>query len=327
MSASSVIETEGLTKHFGHIRAVDGLDLSVHAGAIFVHAGAIFGFLGPNGAGKSTTIRMLTGLLRPTGGEARVLGRPIRDRLRVGRSIGALVDEPAFYPYLTARQNLRLLASLSGGARAEEIQEALKLVGLDQDADRKLHTFSHGMRQRLGIAQALVPRPRLLILDEPASGLDPEGLAEVRDLLRRLSEEGMTIFLSSHLLGEVEQLCTDVGVISHGKLIAQGAVGGLLAGGGPAVRLRVDDARKALSVLADLPNVMAAATGDGSIEVGGERDSAQLNELLVRAGVRVYELRPAHRTLESFYLETMRAGKSNDRPDAEKAENDNDGSG
>jgi len=326
VSADSVIETRSLTKHFGHIRAVEGLDLTVHAGAIF-------GFLGPNGAGKSTTIRMLTGLLRPTGGEARVLGAPLRDRLRVGHSIGALVDQPAFYGHLTARQNLRLLASLSGGARAADIQETLELVGLDKDADRKLRTFSHGMRQRLGIAQALVPRPRLLILDEPASGLDPEGLAEVRDLLRRLSEEGITIFLSSHLLGEVEQLCTEVGVISHGKLIAQGPVGGLLASRMPSTRVGVDDTRKALSVLTELPNLTIAAASDGRIEVGGEHDAAELNELLVRAGVRVHELTPARRTLESFYLETMGASNGNDTShrgdaeNAEKVENDNDGSG
>jgi ABC-2 type transport system ATP-binding protein len=306
VSAETVIETKGLRKRFGRIRAVDGLDLSVPRGAIF-------GFLGPNGAGKSTTIRMLTGLLRPSRGEASVLGVPIRHRLRVGHRIGALVDEPAFYLPLSGRQNLRLLASLSGGASSEDIAEALRLVGLEEDADRKVHTFSHGMRQRLGIAQALVPRPELLILDEPASGLDPEGLADVRALLLRLREEGLTVFLSSHLLGEVEQLCTHVAVISHGKLAAQGPVGSLLAGPGRCTRLRVDDTDRALGVLRAVPSITAQAGGDGIVEVtGAEHDPAELNERLVRAGVRVHELAPARRSLESLYIEIMRASDETD---------------
>jgi ABC-type multidrug transport system ATPase subunit len=301
-----VIETRGLSRRFGRIRAVDGLDLTVRHGAIF-------GFLGPNGAGKSTTIRMLTGLLRPTSGQARVLGVPIRHRLRVGHRVGSLVDEPAFYPHLTGRQNLRLLASLSGGVRPGEIEQALRLVRLDKDADRKLRTYSHGMRQRLGVAQALVPQPELLILDEPASGLDPEGLADVRALLRSLSEQGITIFLSSHLLGEVEQLCTEVGVISHGRLAAQGPVGSLLEAPKPITRLRVDDTDKALRVVAELASVTAEATGDGVVEVSGEEhDPSEINRRLVGAGVRVYELMPARRTLESLYIEIMRASDEAD---------------
>ncbi len=299
LSKQAVIETRGLTKRFGRVRAVDGLDLTVPHGSLF-------GFLGPNGAGKSTTIRILTGLVRPDGGEALVLGVPVSRRLSLGRRVGALVEEPAFYPWLTARQNLRLLTSLSGGCSPEEIDATLEIVGLSGAADRTVGGFSHGMRQRLGIAQALLPRPELLILDEPASGLDPEGLAEVREMLLRLHEEGMTIFLSSHLLAEVEMTCTQVAVVMGGQVIAQGDVGDLLGGLAPGTRLVVDDVQAALRVLAPIEGVQAEQSADHTLLIAGsEVDTAALNEALVRAGVRVSEITPVRRTLESVYMQTV----------------------
>jgi len=299
LSEQPVIQTRGLKKQFGRVRAVDGLDLTVPHGSLY-------GFLGPNGAGKSTTIRMLTGLVRPNSGEATVLGVPIRRRLQLGSRVGALVEEPAFYPWLTARQNLRLLTSLSGGCSRTEINTTLATVGLAAAADRTVGGYSHGMRQRLGIAQALLPRPELLILDEPASGLDPEGLAEVREMLLALHAEGMTIFLSSHLLAEVEMTCTHVAVVLGGQIIAKGEVGGMLGGLSPGTRLVVDDVPAALRALEPLEGVNAERTGEGTLLVAGEMvDSAAVNEALVRAGVRVSELTPVRRTLESVYMQTV----------------------
>jgi ABC-2 type transport system ATP-binding protein len=295
------VQTRGLSKRYGRVRAVADLNLTVRRGWIF-------GFLGPNGAGKSTTVRMLTGLLRPTAGEAEVLGVPLNERLSLRGRVGALIEEPAFYPHLTAWRNLTLLTSLSGGCSRGEIAETLETVGLAGAANRRVGEFSHGMRQRLGIAQALLPRPELLILDEPASGLDPEGLADVRVLLLRLQEEGMTIFLSSHLLPEVEQTCTHVAVVTNGQVVAEGEVGETLRGLKPKTRLVVDDGEKALKVLAGVAGVEAEQVDRQTIEVAGGAESAELNELLVREGVRVSEITPSRRSLESFYMDTVRAG-------------------
>lgn len=300
-AAPAAIVTRGLSKRYGRVRAVDGLDLTVPRGSLF-------GFLGPNGAGKSTTIRMLTGLVRPSGGEAQVLGVPIARRLTLGARVGALVEDPALYRHLSAWQNLALLASLSGGAARREIAEALEAVGLTAVAHRAVGTFSHGMRQRLGIAQALLPRPELVILDEPASGLDPEGMAEVRAMLVGLRERGMTVFLSSHLLAEVEQTCTHVAVVARGQVVAQGEVGEVLRGGALGVRLVVDDPERALTVLRGADGVSAEVVDGRTIEARADGlDAAELNETLVRAGVRVSEIVPRRRTLESYYLEAVRA--------------------
>ncbi|MFO8080063.1 MAG: ABC transporter ATP-binding protein [Armatimonadota bacterium] len=299
MTGQPVIETRGLTKRFGRVRAVEGLDLTVPRGSLF-------GFLGPNGAGKSTTIRMLTGLIRPTSGDASVLGVPVRERLRLGSRLGTLIEEPAFYPWLSARQNLRLLTSLSGGVPRAEMDATLELVGLTDAADRAVGGFSHGMRQRLGIAQALLPKPELLILDEPASGLDPEGLAQVREMLLELHGEGMTIFLSSHLLAEVEMTCTHAAVVMDGGVIAEGEVGRILAGLTPGTRLVVDDVPAAVRILDEVEGAQIEQTGDHSLNVSGEADSAKLNAMLVEAGVRVHEVSPIRRTLEGFYMDTVR---------------------
>jgi len=309
------LETCNLAKRYGRLQAVDSLDLRVPAGCIY-------GFLGPNGAGKSTTIRMLLGLIRPTGGEAFLLGRPARpDHPSVRREVGALVEGPAFVDYLSARRNLDMLWALSGGVRAPALQgrphdravdQALELVGLTARQQDRVKTFSHGMKQRLGLAGALLGHPRLLVLDEPANGLDPQGLVEVRDLLRRLRDEhGMTIFLSSHLLHEVQLICDEVGVVRRGRLIAAGPVTELLARRETELRVEVDDAERARQVAGALPSVrQVEATPEGLRVVVEPGTAAELNTALVQAGLRVSALAPAAPDLERFYLELVKSDEA-----------------
>jgi ABC-2 type transport system ATP-binding protein len=241
------IETDGLTKRFGRATVVSEL-------ALRVPTGSVFGFLGPNGSGKTTTIRMLLGLLVPDGGGVRLLGQPIPAASRdVLPNIGALIDGPAFYPWLTARQNLwRIDATGPDGRRSSRrarIDDALARVGLMAAADKRYKAYSLGMRQRLGLANALL-RPRdLLILDEPTNGMDPQGTREIRHLIRELAADGSTVLLSSHLLAEVEQVCTHVGVMSAGRLVAQGALNELQAATAPVVHIETDDAALADGVL------------------------------------------------------------------------------
>ncbi|NPA26931.1 MAG: ABC transporter ATP-binding protein [Chloroflexi bacterium] len=224
MTATPVLHLEKLTKDYGSVRAVDGLDLDVYPGECF-------GFLGPNGAGKTTTIGMILGLLWPTRGRVEVFGQEVTPmRTAALRQVGALVGAPGFYPYLSGRANLRLLARLYPQVGAARIDEVLALVGLDASAARrKVKTYSTGMKQRLGLAAALLHEPKLLILDEPTNGLDPIGMAEMRRLLRELAAQGVTIFLSSHLLHEVEQICDRVAILHRGRIVAQGPVAELLA--------------------------------------------------------------------------------------------------
>jgi len=203
-----VISCEGLTKRFGPAVAVNELDLTVSSGQVY-------GFLGPNGAGKTTTIRMLVGLIAPSAGQIRLLGRRLPAPRAVAQT-GSMIEEPAFYPWMSGRVNLEVLGATGGGCAPGEVARVLGLVGLDDVAARKVKTYSQGMRQRLGIAAAMLGRPKLLIIDEPTNGLDPAGIREIRNLLRGLAAEGTTVFLSSHLLAEVEQLCTRVGVLDRG---------------------------------------------------------------------------------------------------------------
>jgi len=300
MDVSWAIETHYLSKCYGKIQAVSGLNLRVPAGCIY-------GFLGPNGAGKSTTIRMLLGLIRPTAGEAFVLGRRVGlDCPAARREIGALVEEPAFVDYLSARHNLHMLQRLAGHSNLEEIDEALALVGLEDRQYERVRHYSHGMKQRLGLASALLGRPRLLILDEPAAGLDPQGLVEVRDILRRLRDErGITIFLSSHLLHEVEQLCDEVGVIRRGELIAAGPVPHLLSSQLMEWQIHVDDYVLGRQIVEKLPFVQHVRHTPEGLYVRTAADNiADVNAALVEAGLRVSLLKP-QQDLERFYLELM----------------------
>lgn len=252
MTAASdlAIETHGLTKRFRRQTAVDAVDLAVPRGAVF-------GFLGPNGSGKTTTIRMLLGLVRATAGEARVLGAEMPRSLdAVLPRVGALVEGPAFAPYLTGTQNLHRLDAAARHAdartRAARVGAALERVGLSHAADKKAHAYSLGMKQRLGLAGALLSPRELLVLDEPTNGLDPQGTREVRALVRSFAADGTTVFVSSHLLAEVEQLCTHVGVMSAGALVAQGTIDELRRSGAARVEVRTPDVAEAARVLADL---------------------------------------------------------------------------
>ncbi len=298
MSSEAVIETQGLTKRYGRTWALRGLDIAVESGQIY-------GLLGPNGAGKTTAIRVLTGLVRANGGQARLFGRPAGSvPVRKRHCVGVMVEEAAFYGYLSGRDNLKLLASLSGGVSRQQIDEVLELVGLAERGNDRVATYSHGMRQRLYLAQALVPRPEVLILDEPASGLDPRGQVEVRNLLRKLNRErSVTVFLSTHLLHEVEELCTHVAVLLNGQVVAGGPVEELL--GSRQVRLEVltDDPQRALRILRGYQAVNEVRSRRKGVEVYCPPHAvADVNEMLVDEGLRVFGLIPHRETLEQLYM-------------------------
>jgi ABC-type multidrug transport system ATPase subunit len=293
-----VIRTEGLTKRFGGLVAVDGLDLDVGEGDLF-------GFLGPNGSGKTTTVRMLLGLVFATSGRIEVLGRPMpRAAREVLPQVGSLVEGPAFYPHLAAAPNRALFppaAPRSTGGR-RRIDDALARVGLDQVGRRPVRAWSSGMRQRLGLAAALLRAPRLLVLDEPTNGLDPHGMREVRDLLAELVAGGSTVFLSSHLLAEVELVCTRAAIVDRGRLVAQDRVEALL---GPTGRVLVTtpDVGAAADLAAALPGVRLGERGGDrlAVHLNGTAPEA-LNRRLVDGGVRVRELVVERPTLEDVFL-------------------------
>src|SRR5829696_1173110 len=291
------LQTGDLTKRFGARTAVDRLTMSVEWGDIY-------GFLGPNGAGKSTTLRMLLGLVRPTSG---MIKFPVRssgwEYLKPRSRIGAIVETPAFYENFSGRRNLQLLASLSGGVQSKRVEEVLEIVDLHERARDPVREYSYGMRQRLGIAQALLPTPELIILDEPTNGLDPQGIQQTRQLIRRLRDElKLTVLLSSHLLTEIEQLCNRVGVIHEGHLLYEGAPNALLA---PTSRfkVRVDNTSVAFELLTKEPGVTVSRNGTAflRIEADAERVPA-LNALLVAHGIKVYELAAARESLEEAFL-------------------------
>ncbi len=269
------IRCEHLTKRFANRAAVEDLTLSVQEGEVF-------GFLGPNGAGKTTTIRMLLGLVRPDAGTFFVFGDPVPCPQRL-QEIGAMVEEPAFYPWLSGRENLQVLLDTGAEAGGEAVAEALDTTGLTEVATRKVKTYSQGMRQRLGLAAALLRKPRLLVLDEPANGLDPAGIRQVRDLLRSLGDQGVTAFLSSHLLGEVERICDRVAIIDRGRLVAVGSATEL--GGSVETRVKIavspEDHESALRLLGGLA-VEVSARGTFLVSA---RSGREVNEALARGGV------------------------------------------
>jgi ABC-2 type transport system ATP-binding protein len=297
-----VLETDQLTKKYRRRVIVDRLSLAVERGDIF-------GFLGQNGAGKSTTIRMSLGLVRPSSGRVRILGNDMSRRpQRSLKRVGAIIEAPAFYENFSGRQNLRMLAAMSGGATPQRVEEVLKLVGLRERARDPVRIYSHGMRQRLGIAQALLPNPEFVILDEPTDGLDPQGLYEVRDLIRRMRDElGLTIMLSSHLLHEVEQICNRVAIIEQGSLIYQGPVEELIAQG-QSIKLKVDRVNDAFDLLSRDPQLSVSRNGDDSLylKIAGEQIPG-INALLVERGFRVMELSPQRESLEEVFLRLTRA--------------------
>jgi ABC-2 type transport system ATP-binding protein len=292
----TVIETRALTKKFGERAAVNGVDLTVAAGVAF-------GFLGPNGAGKTTMIRTLLGLTQPTSGDVALLGMPQPSkRAEALARVGAIVEEPRFHPHLTGRENLKIVAAARDTAAAGRIPASLERVGLAQRADDRVKTYSLGMRQRLGIARCLLADPALLILDEPMNGLDPAGILEMRRLIRAFVDEGRTVFLSSHLLDEVEKTCDQVAIVDEGRVIVQGAVGEIAARGEPTVLVEVDDVAAARRLL-DGREVEEEGAGGLRIKLTGDLTSAALNRMLVEAGLAVSRLEPARATLEETFLE------------------------
>jgi ABC-type multidrug transport system ATPase subunit len=292
-----VLRTRDLSKKFGKRWAVKDLNINVYRGDIFA-------FLGPNGAGKSTTIRMILTLLRPSSGSVEIFGKDLHgNRSIVLSRVCGIVEKPDFYLYLSAYKNLEILGSMTRRIRSREIMEVLDLVGLTLRAFEKVKTFSHGMKQRLGIAQALLTKPELIILDEPTTGLDPQGMKEVRDLIKELSTESkMTIFLSTHLLSEVEQVATRMAVINRGELIAQGSVSELLDREPTNYSIQVSPDDSALEVVLKLPWVEVLSSERGKIEVRVEGGRAsELNRFLITNGIEVASFYP-HRTLEDFFL-------------------------
>jgi ABC-type multidrug transport system ATPase subunit len=309
-TAANVIRTDGLTKQFGRVTAVDAVDLDVREGDVY-------GFLGANGSGKTTTVRMLLGLVLATAGTIELLGEPMPAAARdVLPQVGALVEGPAAYPHLSGRANLALLdsAGVDGFRRTRDrrIEDALERVGLAQVDRRPVRAYSLGMRQRLGLAGALLRRPRLLVLDEPTNGLDPQGINEIRSLLLELNGDGTTVFLSSHLLGEIEQMCTRVGVLDRGRLVLQDEMDALR---GPTGRTEVrtpdlDLARRLLDTMTEV--VMESTEADGANGTGRlllrGLEPAELNARLVAAGVRVSGLKPERRRLEDVVLAATTSG-------------------
>jgi ABC-type multidrug transport system ATPase subunit len=300
--ADWVIDTDGLTKRYGQrILAVDDLTLRVRRGEVY-------GFVGPNGAGKTTTLRMLLALVRPSAGTARVLGHRPGSREALAR-VGAMIEASAFYPFLSGRDNLRAMAR-HAGVPVTRIDGALGRVGLSPRADDDFSTYSTGMKQRLGLAAALLKDPEVLILDEPSNGLDPEGIAEMRTLVRSLAREHRTVLLSSHLMTEVEQISDRIGVIRRGKLVAEGTLEELV--GTPELRVRATPADRARQLIAAIPGVDGIRVEDGALMLAADpRQAGEINRQLLEQGVEVSELTPVHATLEEAFLGLVREEGAN----------------
>lgn len=292
-----MIEFGDVWKSYGNITAVRGLSLNVPRGSIY-------GFLGPNGAGKSTTIRMILGLQRPDRGTVHVFGKRLdAERAATLRRIGSLVESPSLYPHLTGRENLEVHRRLMNGSKAG-IDDALHIVGLGGAANRIVRGYSSGMKQRLGIAQALLGNPELLVLDEPTNGLDPAGIHEIRTLIRKLAGgEGRTIFVSSHLLKEVEQVATHVGIVCEGQLRFEGTIESLRARTAPTVMLTVDDAGRACEIL-KRAGVEVSREAPGNLKISdSDYSAAEINSMLVYGGVAVSHLAIGYPTLEEAFME------------------------
>ena len=304
LSSSPAIETTGLTKRFGERAALDGIDLQVPRGVAF-------GFLGPNGAGKTTIIRTLLGLTHASAGSMSLLGYPVpSERAQALRRVGAIVEEPRFHMHLTGRENLRIVAAVRGPETLERIEPALARVGLSERAGQKVKSYSMGMRQRLGVARCLLADPLLLILDEPTNGLDPGGIQEFREMIRAMVEqEGRTVFISSHLLDEVEKTCDAAAIVDRGKIVTQGAIADLAAGGGARHELIVGRGRPrpgARHPAGKRARASRRASDDEGMRVvlaGEPQTAAQINAELVRAGLGVTRLEPVRQSLEQRFLQ------------------------
>lgn len=290
------IRTSGLTKDFGDLRAVDNIDMDLPRGGVT-------GFVGPNGAGKSTTIRMLLGLIKPTSGEGEVLGHSIEDPSAYLHRIGALIEAPAFYPALTGEENLRVFARL-GGHDLHRIAEMLQIVDLSDRGTDKYKTYSLGMKQRLGIAVALLPDPDLLVLDEPTNGLDPQGIVEIRNLLMDLGAGGKTVFVSSHLLAEIQAACDSIVMIDHGGVVFAGTMVDLLNRNSPTIRAAAENETDTNRLIELATNAGYQTTRvNGAIEIDAPSIwAADLNRLAWQAGITLRELQATSADLEHAFF-------------------------
>jgi ABC-2 type transport system ATP-binding protein len=292
------IEVRGLCKAYGELVAVDDVDLTVEPGDVF-------GYLGPNGAGKTTSLRMMLGLIAPSAGSVRLFGHDPQAGVKALEGVAGFVEAPTFYPYLNGRTNLDLFAALDGNGAKGRIEEALEIVGLSDRAKDRVGTYSHGMRQRLGIAASLLRKPRLLLLDEPATGLDPGGMRDMRDLIRNLSDQGMTVLLSSHLLTEVEELCNRVAIVREGRVAYQGSLEELRRQAGSGYLLRTSDderARRVAEAQAGIGEVRSA--GERGLTFSAESEDAvgALSLALAESGALTLELSSRHATLEDLFF-------------------------
>jgi len=293
----NAVEARGLVKRYGHITAVDHVDLTVRAGDVY-------GYLGPNGAGKTTSLRMLLGLIRPDEGTAKLFGRdPLLEGARALDGVAGFVEAPRFYPYMTGRKNLELVAALDGGGASARIDDALETVDLTNRQHDKVKGYSHGMRQRLGIAGALLRDPRLLLLDEPTTGLDPAGMRDMRALVHRLASEGMTVLLSSHLMSEVEELCDRVAIVSRGRVIHEGSLAELIESTSGRYELRTTDDDQATAIAARAEGITELeTTTHGLTFAAEERAVAALSLQLAQDGIGLLALVPRTATLEELFF-------------------------
>jgi ABC-2 type transport system ATP-binding protein len=307
MNDAQPLEVRGLVKRYGELVAVGGVDLTVERGDVY-------GYLGPNGAGKTTSLRMMLGLIRPTAGSVRVFGRDPQETVRALDGVAGFVEAPTFYPYLSGRRNLELLAAFDGQGAVGRIDEALGEVELSGRAGDRVGGYSHGMRQRLGIAAALLRDPRLLLLDEPTTGLDPGGMRDMRRLIQRLAGQGITIVLSSHLLAEVEEVCNRVAIVQKGRIVYEGEIADLKRAAGMTYRLATTDNQRALAVCRAQPGISDVRDRAAQISfVGDERAVAELSQALVEAGALITALAPQGATLEELFFSLTEEGRSEGR--------------
>ena len=317
------IEVRGLVKRYGELTAVDHVDLTVQTGDVY-------GYLGPNGAGKTTSLRMMLGLIRPTEGSVRLFGRDPMETVRALEGVAGFVEAPTFYPYLNARRNLEMLAAYDGDGARDRIDAALETVELTDRQRDRVGGFSHGMRQRLGIAAALLREPKLLLLDEPATGLDPAGMRDMRLLIRRLADQGMTVLLSSHLLAEVEELCNRVAIVRRGRIVYEGEIAELKRGAGTRYWLHTTDDARALAVCRAQPGIEDVRTDEldgahaglpaagGRARAGRPRLSftadeaavSALSQALVEAGALIRVMAPQTVTLEDLFFSLTEGDES-----------------
>jgi ABC-2 type transport system ATP-binding protein len=306
------VEVRGLVKRYGELTAVGGVDLTVNTGDVY-------GYLGPNGAGKTTSLRMMLGLIRPTAGTVRLFGRDPQVTVRALEGVAGFVEAPTFYPYLSGRRNLELLAAFDGHGASARIEEALDVVELSGRAGDRVGGYSHGMRQRLGIAAALLRDPRLLLLDEPTTGLDPGGMRDMRLLIRRLAGQGITIVLSSHVLTEVEEVCNRVAIVRRGEIVYEGEIADLKRAAGATYRLSTTDDERALAVCRAQPGIGEVRSERGRISfTADDRAAAELSQALIEAGALIRALTPQTATLEDLFFSLVEGGDGTDGAGGER---------